>query len=144
MKSLSKCLAVLAIVALASFAHAADKPAKGAEQGADKPVKGEKGAKPQGVRGEAVKVDGSNLVIKAGKKADAKELTIATDEKTVVTIDGQPGKLADIKAGNKIMVLPETGTAQKVVVMTGAGPVKGGKAPNGDKPAGEKPAKGNK
>lgn len=124
MKSLSKLFALLAVVALASFSHAADKPAKG-----------EKGAKPQGVRGEVVKVEGSNLVIKAGKKADAKEVTIATDDKTVVTIDGQPGKLADIKAGNKVMVTPETGTAVKVVVMTGAAPAKGNKQPAGEKPA---------
>jgi len=34
-------------------------------------------------------VDGTNLVINSGKKGQEKEVTVATDAKTVVTIEGK-------------------------------------------------------
>jgi hypothetical protein len=96
-------LSVLAIVAMAGVLHAADAP---------KPEK----AKPAGLKGDVVKVDGTNLVISAGKKNEKKEVTIATDANTTVTVAGKPGKLADLKAGDKVLVTPETGTATKIEV----------------------------
>ena len=102
MKSVSKLLALMAVLSLIGVAQAADKPAK----------------KPAGLKGEVVKVDGTNLVIKAGTKGEVKEVTVATDDKTEVTVDGAAGKLADLKPGMKVGVTPETGTATKVVAAT--------------------------
>ena len=71
----------------------------------------------RGLRGQVVKVDGTNLVIKtmAGRGAEAKEVTVATDDKTVVTLDGKEAKLADLKAGTNVNVTPAEGTATKIV-----------------------------
>jgi len=60
-----------------------------------------------------VKVDGNKLTIK-GK--DSKEIVIATDDKTEVNIEGNPGKLADLKVGQRVVVTPAEGTATKVSV----------------------------
>jgi hypothetical protein len=110
----TKLAAMLAVVLMVGVVNAADAP---------KPEK--KAGKAAGLRGEVVKVDGTNLVISAGKKDAKKEVTVATDDKTVVTVAGNPGKLADLKAGDKVSVTPETGTATKIEV---AAP-KAGKAP---------------
>jgi hypothetical protein len=103
MKVWTKLFAVLAIVMMVSAAvHAADeaKPAK------KKPLKG-----------TVIKVDGANLVINAAKKGeDKKEVTIVTDAKTVVTIEGKEGKLADLHEGQKVAITPDTGTAEKIEV----------------------------
>jgi hypothetical protein len=98
MKVWTKLFVVLAIVAMVSAVNAADAPKK-------KPL-----------RGKVVKVDGTNLVINAGKKGEEKEVTVATDAKTVVTIEGKEGKLADLHAGQRVMVTPDTGTAEKIEV----------------------------
>jgi hypothetical protein len=98
-------LAVLALAVMTATVPAADKPAKAA-----------KAAKKAGLKGSIVKVDGSKLVISSGKKSDAKEVTVETDDKTVVTVEGQPAKLADLKPGQKVVVSPETGTAQTIDV----------------------------
>jgi hypothetical protein len=110
-----KLAAVLAVVLMVGVVNAADAP---------KPEK-----KRAGLRGEVVKVDGTNLVISAGKKDAKKEVTVATDDKTVVTVAGNPGKLADLKAGDRVSVTPETGTATKIEVMA----PKAGKAPKAPK-----------
>jgi hypothetical protein len=106
MKTWTKLFAVLAIVMMVSAAvHAADeaKPAK----------------KPKALRGTVIKVDGTNLVINSAKKGeDKKEVTIATDAKTVVTIEGKEGKLADLHEGQKVAITPDTGTAEKIEVPT--------------------------
>lgn len=102
MKTWTKWMAVLAIVAMVSAVHAADDP---------KPAK-----KNAGLRGKVVKVDGTNLVISSGKKGEEKEVTVATDAKTVVTIEGKEGKLADLTAGQRVVVTPPTGTAEKIEV----------------------------
>jgi ribosomal protein L14E/L6E/L27E len=101
MKTWTKLVAILAIVALVSAVNAAD-PAKP--------------AKAKRLRGQVIKVDGTNLVIKSGKKGEEKEVTVATDAKTVVTIDGKDGKLADLKEGQRVQITPDTGTAEKIEV----------------------------
>jgi hypothetical protein len=112
MKIWTKLLAVLAVAMMTAAVPAEDKPAKG-----DKPAKTEKKAKKAaGVKGTVVKVDGSKLVISTGKKAEAKEVTVETNDKTVFMVDGQAAKLADLKAGQKVVITPETGTAEKVEV----------------------------
>jgi len=67
----------------------------------------------KGAFGSVVKVEGKNLVIKSTAK-DKKEITVATDEKTRVVIDGKPAKLEDLKPGMKVKAIPETGTATKI------------------------------
>jgi hypothetical protein len=101
MKTWTKLVAILAIVTMVSAVNAAD-PAKP--------------AKAKHLRGQVIKVDGTNLVIKSGKKGEEKEVTVATDAKTVVTIEGKEGKLADLTAGQRVVVTPPTGTAEKIEV----------------------------
>jgi hypothetical protein len=110
MKTFTKWIAPLALVAMvgAFNTYAADPAPTPPPAKPDKPAKP---AKKAGLKGSVVKVDGNNLVISAGKKTDAKEVTVATDDKTVVTIEGKPGKLADLKPGQKVVITPETGTA---------------------------------
>jgi len=98
MKTWSKLAAVLTVVALLCAVQTVE------------------AAKVKPLRGQVVKVDGTNLVIKTGKKGEQKEVTVATDAKTVVTIEGKDGKLADLKAGQKVVVTPDTGTAEKIEV----------------------------
>jgi adenylosuccinate synthase len=86
-------------------AHAAD-PAP-----APAPAKADE-KKPKSVRGEVVKVEGNKVTIKAKDK----EIVVVTDEKTQVMIEGTAGKLADLKAGQKVVVTPAEGTATKIAV----------------------------
>ncbi len=60
--------------------------------------------------GTVVKIDGKNLILKVayveratGKEA-TKEQTIATTDKTAVTLDGKDAKLADLKEGMTAVV----------------------------------------
>ena len=103
MKHWTKLLAVLAItLTTATVAPAQDKP--------------EKKAKKPGLSGTVVKVDGGKLVVSTGKKAQAKEVTVETDDKTVVMVEGQTAKLADLKPGQRVTITPESGTAAKIAV----------------------------
>ena len=78
------------------------------------PAPAQKDAKKEkAVRGEVVKVDGNKLTIK-GK--DNKEIVVTTDDKTEVNIEGNPGKLADLKPGQRVVVTPAEGTATKISV----------------------------
>lgn len=100
MRTLSIVLVVLAVAGLAGVAQAA-----------------RDGAKPKpapGLMGVVVKVDGADVTIKAGKGADAKEVVVKTDADTKVTVDGQDGKVADLKAGMMVKVSPADGTAKKI------------------------------
>lgn len=85
----------------------------------------------KGLTGVVVKVDGQNLVL----TVKTKEVTIATDAKTKIVIDGKAGgKLADLKAGTQVKVIPETGTATKIAVVPptkAAGKAAAGKADTG-------------
>jgi hypothetical protein len=98
MKTWSKLAAVLTVVALLCAVQTVE------------------AAKVKPLRGQVVKVDGTNLVIKTGKKGEQKEVTVATDAKTVVTIDGKEGKLADLHEGQRVSITPDTGTAETITV----------------------------
>ncbi len=104
MKVVLGLLVAFGVLAYVGQAYAAD-PAPAPAQ---KEAKKEKA-----VRGEVVKVEGNKLTIK-GK--DNKEIVIATDDKTEVMIEGAPGKLADLKAGQKVVITPAEGTATKIQV----------------------------
>ena len=79
-----------------------------------------KKTRPPGIMGKIVKIDGTNIVIaKRTRGSDqTTEVTVATDDKTVVTLDRKEAKLADLKADMFVFVTPETGTAAKVSAMT--------------------------
>jgi len=100
MKTWSKLAAVLTVVALLCAVQTVE------------------AAKVKPLRGQVVKVDGTNLVIKTGKRGEQKEVTVATDTKTAVMIEGKPAKLADLKAGQKvnIMMADETGAGPAVKI----------------------------
>lgn len=64
-----------------------------------------------------VKDDGTGTVTVAVGRGDAKkEVAVAVDAKTVVTIEGAAGKVADLKAGQHVVVTPDTGTATRIEV----------------------------
>jgi len=68
--------------------------------------------KAKNVRGEVVKIDGNKVTIKAKDK----EIVVVTDDKTQIMIEGAPGKFADLKVGQKVVVTPAEGTATKIAV----------------------------
>jgi ABC-type enterochelin transport system substrate-binding protein len=90
----AKLLAVFAVLGMVSFCVAQDAP--------------------KCLTGTVVKVDGANVTVKAAEK----EVVVATNDKTVVTIDGKEAKVADLKAGMAVTVTPDTGTATKIVATT--------------------------
>ena len=71
-------------------------------------------AKPATLRGTVVKVEDTKVVVKTATA----EATVATDEKTVVTIDGYKAKVAELKAGMRVTVIPAEGTATKIRAMS--------------------------
>ena len=108
----SKLFASVLALAVAGPVLAADKPAE--KPGDKKPAAGADKPKAKTLKGAVVKVDGTNLVIKAGK--EGKETTVSTNNETKVTIEGKDAKLADLKADQLVTVTPAEGTAQTIVV----------------------------
>jgi hypothetical protein len=104
---------VLALTLVTGTAHA--KGVKG-----NKADKGDKSAKhdPNSVVGKVQKVDGNTLTLLQGHGKKAGEVTVTTDANTLIRVNGQVGKLADIQPGMRVVVSPNTGTATKVVAMT--------------------------
>ncbi len=97
MKTLAQICAVVAVIMFVGVAFGKEK--------APKPLKG-----------EVVKVDGKNLVVKVKSKTDPKEVTVLTDNSTVVMIEGVKGALADLKPGQMVNITPADGTATKIEV----------------------------
>jgi preprotein translocase subunit YajC len=62
------------------------------------------------LQGKVVSVNGANVVVKVAKK----EVTVATDDKTVVTLDGNAAKVGDLKAGMHVVVTPAEGIATEI------------------------------
>jgi hypothetical protein len=67
-------------------------------------------AKPATLHGKVVKVEGASVVV----KTYLKEVTVATDDKTVVTLDGKEAKVADLQAGMYVVVTPAEGVATEI------------------------------
>jgi hypothetical protein len=109
MKAWTKLLAALAVAVMTSAAV----PAMAADDKPATPAKADKASK-KALKGSVVKVDGTKLVISAGKKSDPKEVTVETDDNTVITVDGAAAKLADLKPGQKVTISPDSGTATKI------------------------------
>jgi len=73
-----------------------------------------------GIWGKIVKVEGTNIVVASRTRGstETKEVTVATDDKTVFTLDEKEAKLADLKADMFVRITPATGTAEKVIAST--------------------------
>jgi len=108
------------VVASVSFAFAAD-DAKPAHKPFD------------GVRGKITKVDGASITVSTMNREtkETKDVVVATDDKTVVKIDGKEAKVADLKADMFVKITPATGTAATVDAFTKMPSHK----PKGDAPA---------
>ena len=63
--------------------------------------------------GKVVKVEGEKVIVKTGDK-EPKEVTVTTDAKTKVTVDGKEAKVADLKANMSVTVTPAEGIAEKI------------------------------
>src|SRR4051812_845061 len=65
-----------------------------------------KGAKP--TAGTISKIDGANLTItpraKKGTTETPADITVATDDKTTVTVNGETKAVSDLKVGDKVRV----------------------------------------
>ena len=57
-----------------------------------------------------ISLDGTTLALNAAEEKHFTRITLATSAKTEVMIDGKPGKLADIKPGQVLIVTPAKGT----------------------------------
>jgi hypothetical protein len=116
---------VLALALVTGTAHA--KGVKG-----EKANKGDKAAKrdPNSVVGKVEKVDGNTLTLLQGHGKKAASVTVTTDASTQIRVNGQEGKLADIKPGMRVVASPNTGTATKVVATTPKKEKAGGPTPD--------------
>lgn len=81
------------------------------------PADGKKKEKP--VRGQIMSVaaDGTSVVIMTAGKT-ASEMTITTDAKTKVTVDGADAKLTDLKKDFYVQVTSGSGVATNIVATT--------------------------
>lgn len=73
---------------------------------------------------------------RAKEGEEAKAVQVATDDKTAVTIDQKEAKVADLKEGMFVFVVPAEGTATKISAMT---KMPERRKPGGDKPKGDAP-----
>lgn len=89
---------LLALLLFASNAAAQDASANAGDK-KDKP-------KVPALHGQVVRVDGSNLIVRVrGKKGEEpREVTVATNDRTLVRIDGSDASLAELKEGMRVVV----------------------------------------
>jgi hypothetical protein len=104
MKLVQNVVVALVVLGLAASLYAAN-AAKKAE-------------KKDTLTGVVVKVDGANVVVKARVAGEVKEITVATDAKTTVTIDGKESKVSALAEKMTIKVSPAKGTATKIEAKT--------------------------
>ena len=81
-------------------------------------------SKPKGISGKIVSVDGTSVVVKTFARGggESKDVTVATDDKTVFNVDGKEGKVSDLKPNMYVSIIPAEGTATKVYARTPAKP----------------------
>ena len=84
------------------------------------PTMAAKGKK--GLRGQVTSFSGDekkgSLAVTSGGKKNAQDVTVETDDKTTVSIDGNPAKVTDLKAGLYVMISPAEGTAATITATT--------------------------
>ena len=104
----AKLLALAAVLGMVGVAVAAE----------DAP----KRTRTRGVYGKIVKVDGTNITVASRTRGskDTKEVIVATDAKTVVTIDGEASSVDKLAKDMHVRITPATGTAAKISASTKA------------------------
>lgn len=70
--------------------------------------------KGKALRGKITKVEDGKITVKHGSD----EVTVSTDDKTSVTLDGKDAKVADLKEGLFVAVTPAEGTATSITATT--------------------------
>jgi hypothetical protein len=104
-------LAAAAVLAMASYMVAQEPTSKPTSE----PAK-----KWDHLWAKIVKVDGTNVIVmaKATRDEDPKEITVKTDDKTVIEINKEEAKLADLKPDMRAIITPKEGTATKIAAWT--------------------------
>lgn len=107
---------------------------------------GDRKGPPPGVHGKVDSTTATSIVV---KDREGNTSTITVDSNTKYTLDGKDATLADVKPGEFVNAMPETGTATSVDIHTkppkrgpgGGGPDGGGKGggPGGGGPGGGGP-----
>jgi hypothetical protein len=120
MKQVMKVAAFALALSLGGAAFAAEAPAP--TPGGDAPKAAPKHA---GRGGKVKSVSAKKLVLTDRSGADVE---VDIDEATKVTKDGEPATIADVTAGERVTVTPDTGTATEVQIHTKAKAKKGGDA----------------
>jgi hypothetical protein len=120
------------LVTLASLALALALTAGVAEAGKNnpnKPAKADRAGKrdPNTIAGKVQKVEGTTLTVTTGRGKKAAEVTVTTDADTKVKVNGQEGKLDQIKPGMHVVAKPNTGTAKTIIANDAGAGGKGGK-----------------
>ncbi|MCY2954452.1 MAG: hypothetical protein NTU53_21185 [Planctomycetota bacterium] len=101
MRVMVKVCAVMAVLMFTGIASAQKDAASGKGKG-------------QMLDGRVVKVEEGKMTVASGKGDKAKETAVATSDKTQVLINGLPGKLADLKAGQVVRVTQASDTATRI------------------------------
>jgi Cu/Ag efflux protein CusF len=109
---LAKLFAIVAVLGLVGLAQAKDKGAP----------------KPKSLQGVVKSVDAANNKVVVTVKD--KDQDVTTDANTKVIIGGENKTLADLKAGDKVSITPDTGVAAEIKVAPAGGK---GKAKGGEK-----------
>jgi len=127
----AKLLAFVAVLGMAGLAMAQE----------EAPKKKRK-ARPKGIMGKIVKVEGANVVIakRTRGKKETTEVTVVTDDKTVVMVNRKKDALGvkALKKGMNVFITPDTGTAKRIMARTPRKKGEGGK----DKDKGKRKRKG--
>ena len=119
---LGKVLAVVAVLGLAGVAMAQDAATRPARD-PNRPLVG-----------QVVSVADGNVVVKTMGRT-ATEVTVSTDAKTTVTIDGAEKKVADLTKDLYVTITPAKGVAEKIVA-TKEAPARRGRGGRGGAGAG--------
>jgi preprotein translocase subunit YajC len=92
----ARLFAMVAVIGLISYALVA--------------ADGDTHQKPKGLYGTITKVADKLITIQtmAKEEADRKTVEVAVDDKTAVTVDKAEAKLADLKAGMRCFITPDT------------------------------------
>jgi hypothetical protein len=75
---------------------------------------GAKKAPPTSIEAIVVKLDGTNLIVQAADDRHFKKLEVPIGSQTVVMLEFKPGTLADLRAGERVIISPPGGTATKI------------------------------
>ena len=68
-----------------------------------------------GFQGKITKIDGTTLTVHVHHKGEEpKDVTVKTDDKTVVVVNQEEAKFSDLKVDMNVFVTPKEGTATRI------------------------------